>query len=385
MSIRRDIEPEFRLLLEQYPVVTVTGPRQAGKTTLCRMVCPDHTYVNLEAPDVRQLAQLDPRAFLRRYPAPVILDEIQRVPELLSYVQVEVDQERSPGRFVLTGSNQFHLRSAIGQSLAGRTALLTLLPFTLAEASSLTGERSREGWLFDGFLPAIHQERQDSSRAHRNYLRTYVERDLRQVLQVRDLGRFELFLKLLASRTGQISNASGLANEVGVSQPTIVNWISVLEASFVLFRLPPYFRNYGKRLTKAPKLYFVEPGLVPALLGLETPEQLQRDPVFGGLFENLVVVEALKARLNRGKDPALHYFRDHVGNEVDLVLDRPEGPLPVEIKSSLTWHPDFAKGLKYFQKVSGVAHGSVVYGGDLEWDGEGLSVRNYARTAELFV
>lgn len=385
MSIRRDIEPEFRLLLEQYPVVTVTGPRQAGKTTLCRMACPNHAYVNLEAPDVRQLAQLDPRAFLQRYPAPVVLDEIQRVPELLSYVQVLVDQDRSPGRFVLTGSNQFHLRSAIAQSLAGRTALLTLLPFTLAEASSLTGERSREGWLFDGFLPAIHQERQDPSRAHRNYLRTYVERDLRQVLQVRDLGRFELFLKLLASRTGQISNASGLANEVGVSQPTIVDWISVLEASFVLFRLPPYFRNYGKRLTKAPKLYFVEPGLVPALLGLETPEQVQRDPVFGGLFENLVVVEALKARLNRGKDPALHYFRDHVGNEVDLVLDRPEGPLPVEIKSSLTWHPDFAKGLKYFQKVSGVAHGSVVYGGDLEWDGEGLSVRNYARTAELFV
>jgi len=384
MPIRRIIEPEFRLLLSQYPVVTVTGPRQAGKTTLCRMVCPDHAYVNLEEPDVRQLALADPRAFLKRFPAPVILDEIQRAPELLSYVQALVDKDRSPGRFVLTGSNQFHLRSAISQSLAGRTALLTLLPFTLAEASSLSGERNREGWLFDGFLPAIHQERQDPSRAHRNYLRTYVERDLRQILQVRDLGRFELFLKLLAARTGQISNASGLANEVGVSQPTIVDWISVLEASYILFRLPPYFRNFGKRLTKAPKHYFVEPGLVPALLGLETPEQLQRDPVFGGLFENLVVVEALKARLNRGKDPGLHYFRDHVGNEVDLVLDRPEGPLPVEIKSSETWHQDFAKGVKYFQKLSSVTEGHVVYGGTIEWEGDGLSVRNYARTAELF-
>jgi uncharacterized protein len=382
--IQREIQPEFELLLREYPVVTLTGPRQSGKTTLAKSVCPDHAYANLEEPDLRSLAQNDPRSFLKRFAAPVILDEVQRVPDLLSYIQVLVDQDRTPGRYVLTGSNQFHLRSAISQSLAGRTALLTLLPFSLGEASQVSGTLSREEWLFRGFLPVIHARKQEPSRAHRNYLQTYVERDLRQILQIRDAHRFEMLLKLLASRTGQVVNASSLANEIGVAHVTVQDWISVLESSYILFRLPPYFHNYGKRLTKAPKLYFVEPGLVPALLGIESSEQLARDPVFGGLFENMVVIEALKARTHRGKPAGLHYFRDHVGNEIDLILDRPGGPVPVEIKSSTTWHSDFAKGLKYFQKVSGYGSGHVVYGGDLEWKGDDFSVHHFANCAEVF-
>lgn len=382
--IDRDILPEFKLLLEQYPVVTLTGPRQSGKTTLARQACPQHIYVNLEEPDIRALATSDPRSFLKRFPAPAIYDEIQRAPEILSYLQAQVDLDRTVGRYVLTGSNQFHLRQAISQSLAGRTALLTLLPFNLSEATRAAGPRQRPDWLFTGFLPAIHAHGQEPSRAHRNYLQTYVERDLRQILQIRDLHRFQLFMKLLAARVGQNLNASSLGNEVGVSQVTIQDWISVLEASFVVFRLQPYFNNYGKRLTKSPKLYFVEPGLVGSLLGIESPEQMLRDPVFGGLFENLVVLEAMKARLNRGKEPSLYYFRDHVGNEVDLVLDRPGGPIPVEIKSSESWHPDFAKGIRQFQKVSGTPVGHVVYGGDLGWAGESISVHSFAQTTDLF-
>lgn len=380
----RKARSELDFLLRQYPVVTITGPRQAGKTTLARAACPGHTYVNLEEPDLRELALRDSRAFLKRFPAPVIFDEIQRAPELLSYIQVLVDQDRTPGHFVLTGSNQFHLRSAITQSLAGRTALLNLLPFQIEEAVQLAGRLSREEWIFRGLLPAVHADGLEPSRAYRNYFQTYVERDLRQILQVRDIHRFETFLRLLASRVGQLVNASSLGNEIGVAQTTVQDWISVLEASFVVFRLPPYFANFGKRLTKAPKLYFVEPGLAASLLGIETPIHALRNPAFGGLFENLVVAEALKTRLHLGKSPGLHFFRDHLGNEVDLVLDRPEGPLPIEIKSAETWHKDFAKGIKYFQKLSGTGDGHVVYGGSLEWEGESYSVRNFERTAGIF-
>jgi len=382
--IQRILAGELHSALAQYPVVTIFGPRQAGKTTFVRTECPGFAYVNLEEPDTRAMAVEDPKAFLNKLSRPAILDEIQRVPELLSYIQVLVDDEGRNGSFILTGSHQLRLGQAVSQSLAGRTAVLTLLPLSIEELSASVRDDERGSMLRRGFLPRIHDQSQEPTRAYRNYFQTYVERDLRSLLLVKDLSKFETFMRLLAGRTGQLFVASSLATELGVSYKTVQEWVSILEASYIVRLLRPYHANYGKRLVKTPKLYFVEPGLACYLLGIESDEQVERDPLFGGLFENMVVMEAVKARANRGLEPSLYFIRDSNGVEVDLVLDRRPVPLPIEIKASTTYHPDFHKGLERFDAMIGTsAAGYVVYGGDADQIGDSLRLIGYKRLSTI--
>jgi len=317
--IKRHISPVLLKLAGYFPVVTVLGPRQSGKTTLVKSVFPDHTYLNMEDADTRALALQDYKAFFKTYPGPLILDEIQRAPGILSAIQVLVDDKREAGKYILTGSHQPLLREGITQSLAGRTAVMQLFPLSLAELSDAGIVLDRDEYLVRGFLPAIYAHGIPPNDLYRSYYSTYVERDVRQIFNIEKQGAFELFLKLLAGRVGQLVNLNNMAGETGVSQPTLASWLSVLEASFIVFRLQPYFANFGKRQTKTPKLYFSEPGLASWLLGISTPEQAARDPLFGGLFENMVVIEALKARLNAGEMPELYYYRSKDGLEIDLI------------------------------------------------------------------
>ena len=362
--ISRKIQSTLIELSGTYPVVTITGPRQSGKTTLARMTFTSYSYCNLEHLDTRLLAQTDPKSFFKQYPTPVIIDEIQRVPELLSYIQVHVDEKRQNGLYILTGSQQLNLNAAITQSLAGRTALLTLLPFSIEELKQydLT-DFSRDKFLHFGFMPRVYDQQQQPGMAYRNYLQTYVERDVRQLINLKDLGLFEKFLRLLAGRIGQIINLNSLANDTGVSATTLSNWLSVLEASYIIYRLNPYYENFGKRVIKSPKLYFIETGLACYLLGIEDEKQLARDPLLGNLFENMVIMEAIKNRFNKGLDSNLYFFRDSNQNEVDLILKRGSDLIPIEIKASQRWNERFAKNIHKFNALSGGAMGCVVYGG----------------------
>ena len=363
--IKRNITKELHLLLQEYPIVTVLGPRQAGKTTLVQHELPDYAYVSLEDPDERMLAAEDPRAFLRRFPDNTIFDEVQRVPTLLSYLQGIVDKEQKNGRFVLTGSHQLELRAAVAQSLAGRTGLLHLLPLSIEELrqAGLTFD-GFEDYVVHGFLPRVHSQNQRPFRAYANYYQTYIERDVRQLIELKDVSLFEKFIKLLAGRVGQLMDYQALSNAVGVSAKTIKQWLSVLEASYVVVKLPPYFENFGKRVVKSPKYFFTDVGLLAYLLGLETPSQVLRDPLLGSIFENLVVIEVLKQRYNSGYDANLYFFRDSNGSEIDLLCKTSNGLVGIEIKAASTWHGKFAKQLVRFAANSHPLNQSlVVYNG----------------------
>lgn len=366
-------------------MVTILGPRQAGKTTLAQSVFPEFAYSNLESPEVRALAASDPKAYLAQFRTPAILDEIQRVPELLSYIQVIVDREKASGRFILTGSHQLQVREAITQSLAGRTAILNLLPLSISELS-LAGIRFDrfEEYAYRGFLPRIHDRSLRPTTAYSNYYQTYVERDVRQLIQLKDVTLFEKLLKLLAGRVGQLLDYSSLANDVGVDAKTIRSWMAILEASFLLFRLPPYFENFGKRLIKAPKYYFTDVGLLCFLLGIRKADEITRDPLVGGIFENLVVIECLKARYNGGLLPDLYYFRDSNGNEVDLVWREGRALAAAEIKSASTFSLNHLKGLRRFRAVCpGSSRGVLIYNGESQALSDGTLVRHYTEAAEL--
>jgi uncharacterized protein len=363
---KRSIEPILLDLARRYPVVTITGPRQSGKTTLGRAAFPTLKYANLEAPDVRRFAIEDPRGFLAVHSGGAILDEIQRVPDLLSYIQTIVDEDKAPGRFILTGSQQFEVMNTISQSLAGRTALLKLLPFSIAELKQIHPPENIDRFLLNGFYPRIHDQGLNPTQALGDYLETYVERDLRQIATVKDLALFERFLKLCAGRVGQLLNLQSLGNDTGISHTTARSWMTLLEASYIVFLLQPWHTNISKRLIKSPKLYFHDVGLAAFLLGLENETQVSRDPLRGNLFENMVVGEALKFRYNRGRRNNLFFYRESNGNEVDLLAESGRRLFAVEIKSGATINPDYFKGLRHFSKAAGTNRqitGAVIYGG----------------------
>jgi hypothetical protein len=366
MLIQRKVKSELLALLKEYPVVTLLGPRQAGKTTLAKTALPDYAYANLEHPETRTIAESDPKAFLAQFDGSVVIDEIQRVPELLSYIQVAVDSSGKNGRYVLTGSHQLSLREAISQSLAGRTAILHLLPLSIEELQSAKIEfESFEEYCFTGFLPRVHEQSQRPATAYANYYQTYVERDVRQLIQLKDASLFEKILKLLAGRVGQVFDYSSLANDVGVDTKTIQHWISILEASFILFKLPPYFENFGKRAIKSPKYYFIDVGLLCYLLGIREAPQITRDPLVGQIFENLVVIECLKARYNRGDAPDIYFFRDSKGNEVDLLAQSGRQLRAIEIKSASTFKQDHLKGIRRLKSITNKVEASyLIYNGE---------------------
>jgi len=364
--IHRSMESTLVETAGIFPAVTLLGPRQSGKTTLVRHAFPEYTYVNLELPDDRSLAAEDPRSFFGRYPQPLIIDEVQRVPSLLSYIQVMIDEERgSRGQFILTGSHQPELRASISQSLAGRTGILTLLPLSLRELSSSGQKLERDKCIYTGFLPGIHEAVLPPSRIYAAWYQTYVERDVRQLAAIHNLIAFETFIRLLAGRVGQLVNLSDLAASTGTSSTTLAHWLAVLEASYIVFRLPPWFENFGKRLVKTPKIYFTEPGLAAWLLGIRDAEQPGLNPALGGLFENMVIVEALKSFLNRGEEPALHFYRDSRGFEMDLLAGDLAGLVPIEIKASRTFSPDFCADFPSMRALNDrIAPGLLIYGGD---------------------
>lgn len=349
--ITRTIESVLLSLADQYPIVTITGPRQSGKTTLTRRAFIDKPYTNLESPDTRQFAIEDPRGFLSQYPQGAIIDEIQRAPDLVSYIQPMVDEDQCVGRFILTGSQQFEVSNTINQSLAGRSALIKLLPLSIEEIRTAYALPGIDDLLYHGFYPRIWDKRLNPTQALGDYFETYIERDLRQLVTVKDLNLFQRFIKLCAGRTGQLLNMNSLANDAGISHTTARNWLSVLEASFIIFFLQPFHRNISKRLIKSPKLFFYDVGLAAFLLGIENANQISRDPLRGNLFENMVIAEALKYRMNQGLKSNLYFYRDSKGNEVDLLMIFGADIFPIEIKSGMTLTKDYFKGLNHIKKI----------------------------------
>lgn len=341
------------------------GPRQSGKTTLVKATFPEKAYVSLEDPDILEFSQNDPRAFLSQYSDGAIFDEAQRAPHLLSYLQTMVDETPTPGRFILTGSHQLMLHSAITQSLAGRINLITLLPLSIEETKIYYPTLSLDQYLYQGFYPRIYHDNLNPTEVYRNYLQTYVERDIRLLINIKNLKLFERFLRLCAGRTGQIINYDSLANDVGVSAKTIKEWLSLLEASFIIYILPPYFENFGKRIIKSPKLFFIDVGFAAYLLDIHNKSQINRDPLYGALVENLVVIETLKFYFNRGLSSALFYFRENNGTEIDLLIKQGNLLYPIEIKSSQTFHESLLKNLSKFKELlqNRVPQAYLVYNG----------------------
>lgn len=364
--IERVLVLKLKSCAHKFPIVSVIGPRQSGKTTLVRMAFPNKAYVSLEEPDVREYAIGDPRGFLSDYPNGAILDEIQKAPQLFSYLQTIVDSKNKAGMFILTGSQHFLLQENISQTLAGRTAILKLLPFSLEELNKTSFNYDNyKKYIFRGFYPRIYDKRLNPRDWYLNYIQTYVERDLRLIKNISDLGIFQTFVKMCAARIGQLLNLSALANDCGITHNTAKAWISILELSFIIFLLRPHCKNFNKRLVKMPKLYFYDSGLACSLLGIENDKQLVSHFMKGNLFETMMLSELMKYKCNRGLEPSCYFWRDKTGHEIDCIMEKRSKLIPIEIKSGKTASREYFKGLNYWNKLSGSkpANSYVIYGG----------------------
>lgn len=376
--INRKLKDSICEAWQYFPVVTITGPRQSGKTTLCRKLFPDLHYINLEDADIREQMIKDTRHYLNRYKEGLIIDEAHNYPELFSYIQTQVDEDRNK-KYVLTGSSNFSLLEKITQSLAGRTVVFTLLPLSLNELGNRINNFSTDTLILRGGYPAVWAYNTPLNMLFRNYYTTYIERDVRQIINIKNMIDFQTFIRLCAGRVGTECNASALGNEVGVSVHTVNSWFSTLAASYIAYLLPPYFENIGKRAVKTPKLYFYDTGLACYLLGIENELQLSTHPLRGALFENLVVNEAMKNRLNRGEDPNLYFYKDRSQKEVDLLFTHSNLIDAYEIKSSQTYHGEFYKGLNYLKSLfkDRIKKTALIYDGTLESDAEDNGACNF--------
>ena len=382
----RDVASSITGLLKGFPIVTITGPRQSGKTTLAKTIFKNKPYMSLEDPDIRRMSIEDPRGFLSQFPDGAILDEVQRAPELFSYLQTHVDSDGRMGLFLLTGSQQFGLISRVTQSLAGRTAFVELMPFSIRELERHGLMPSQvDQMLFMGGYPALYSRDISPREWFPSYVAAYVERDVRQVLNVQDLESFQRFVRLCAGRCSQIMNLSSLANDCGITHNTAKAWISVLEASYILFRLRPYHANFNKRLVKSPKLYFYDAGLLCWLLGIYEKEQLITHPLRGAIFETFIVSELMKAELNKGKRPAFYFWRDSNGNEIDIVAEFGTKVMPIEIKAGQTLNSDFFTGLLRWMEIAGMkaARPTLIYGGAAKSVYKGISVFGWNMAGEI--
>lgn len=366
MIIKRILEKKIKSLAKKLPIVAVTGPRQSGKTTLVKYIFPKLPYISLEDLDMREFAEKDPRGFLNNYQKGVILDEIQKVPTLFSYIQSIVDGKKKNGQFILTGSQNFLLYEKISQTLAGRTAILNLLPFSMEELGSSSTKSQIDDYLFNGFYPRLYAQKLKPTDWYPNYIQTYIERDVRQIKNISNLSSFQKFIKLCAGRIGQILDLSSLANDCGITHNTAKEWISVLETSFIVFLLKPHYKNFNKRLIKMPKLYFYDTGLACSLLGIETKKQITTHYLRGCLFENLILQELIKYRLNRGLLPNLFFWRDKGGHEIDCIIEKANKLVPIEIKIGKTILGEYFKNIEYWNKLSKNTpkNSYVIYGGD---------------------
>ncbi len=366
--IEREMKATLLKYAESFPIVTILGPRQSGKTTLAKAAFSSYGYVNLEDPEIFNFAMSDINGFFETFKTPLIIDEIQRVPQIVNKIQTIVDTSNENGMFILTGSFQQALKSSISQSLAGRTAILNLLPLSIWELENVGIERERDDLIFQGFMPRLYAQHQDVNMLYSAYFQTYIEKDVQTILNVHSKWLFEKFIRLLAGRIGQVVNFDSLANDVGVSAPTIQSWLSILESSYVIFKVEPYFQNFTKRLVKSPKIYFMDTGLLCYLLGIHDVTQVSRDPLIGNLFENMVMLEILKTHYNCGKEKNLFYFRDSKGFEIDAIVPIAErGFMPIEVKSSKTFSTDFTVNLRKICNITSQAtEPTVVYSGSLE-------------------
>ena len=363
--IGRALTEETFETAKEFKIVCVIGPRQSGKTTLCKQLFTEKAYVNLEDPDVLLVAKTNPKAFLAKYPKGAIFDEVQRIPELFNYLQGIVDSSDEMGQFILSGSNNFLMQQNISQSLAGRVGYIELLPFSLSEleASNIQNE-SLNKQILEGFYPDIIRQKSSASRWISNYIRTYLERDVRLIRNIGDILVFSKFLKICASRTSQLLNMSSIAKELGVEHKTLDAWLSVLESSYILYRLPPYFNNFNKRLIKSSKIYFYDTGIVCHLLGIRSVEGLQKSNYYGAIFENFIVSEIIKNRKNKEQFGEVYFYRDSTGNEVDVLIENEGNLIPIEIKSAVKIQKEHHKNLKWFQKVFRQEGGVLLYAGN---------------------